>query len=64
MELYSTRHLGPKPRTEEDISYKLWKAIVALLEKLEQKKLTFLEAYPEGCCDVFVYYLSELIFIN
>lgn len=37
MELYSTRHLGSKPLTEEDISYKLWKAIVALLEKLEQK---------------------------
>ncbi|WP_290089185.1 AbiJ-NTD4 domain-containing protein [Acinetobacter pittii] len=50
MQLYSTRHLGSKPRTEEDISYKLWKAIVALLEKLEQKNF-FSEAYPEGCCD-------------
>lgn len=50
MELYSTRHLGSKPRTEEDISHKLWKAIVGLLEKLEQKNF-FSEAYPEGCCD-------------
>lgn len=50
MELYSTRHLGSKPRTEEEISHKLWKAIVALLEKLEQKNF-FSEAYPEGCCD-------------
>lgn len=50
MELYSTRHLGSKPRTEEEISHKLWKAIVALVEKLEQKNF-FSEAYPEGCCD-------------
>ena len=50
MKLYSERHLGSKPRTEEDISHKLWKSIVALIESFEQKNF-FAEAYPEGCCD-------------
>lgn len=50
MDLYTARHLGSKPRVKEEITHALWKGIVALLEKMEQKNF-FAEAYPEGCMD-------------
>lgn len=48
--LYSERAFGSKPRTNDEITLPLWKGIIALLERFEQKNY-FAEAYPEGCQD-------------
>jgi hypothetical protein len=50
LSLYTQRTLGSKPRTNDEINFPLWKAIVAFLERMEQKNF-FSEAYPEGCQD-------------
>lgn len=50
MKLYSERELGAKPRINEEITPIVWKGIVSLLEKFEQKNF-FAEEYPEGCGD-------------
>lgn len=50
MILYSARHLGSKPRVNEEITPILWKGIVNFLEKMEQRNY-FAEEYPEGCRD-------------
>ena len=48
--LYTQRTFGSKPRTNDEITFPLWKGIVAFLERMEQKNF-FAEAYPEGCMD-------------
>lgn len=50
MNLYSARHLGSKPRINEEITPVIWKGIVNLLEKMEQRNY-FAEEYPDGCPD-------------
>ncbi len=50
MNLYSTRHLGSKPRINEEITPIIWKGIVNLLEKMEQRNY-LAEEYPDGCPD-------------
>lgn len=49
-QLYSERTFGSKPRVNDEMTFPLWKGIVAFLERMEQKNF-FAEAYPEGCMD-------------
>src|SRR2546427_1648351 len=46
---FSDRELGLKPRIEEQITPRLWRSIVSVIESLA-KKGAFGMDFPENCC--------------
>ena len=50
MAYYSDRQRGPKPRTEEGISEKLWKGIASVLDRFVAENYLS-KAFPDKCDD-------------